>query len=110
MNSYTVDRANWATMTIFEQLGNIYSEVGRSFQARDKGLNKEANAAMLRALDLFDSTVEALIAKKSIRAKEVLRAEDQYLNVFYGESVSKEEVKKLDDYFLAFAIAARLKV
>jgi len=34
--NYQIDRARWAGMTIFEQMGNIGSEVGRTLKAKKK--------------------------------------------------------------------------
>lgn len=99
--SYQVDRQKWAAMTIFEQMGNIGSEVGRSFKAQRTGADFEP--ALVRALDLFDATTEGLIAKRSPRAKEVLRARDQFLSALYDQPDPK-----LEQYFMDFAIAARL--
>ena len=106
-SSFAVDRKKWATMTIFEQMGNIYSEVGRSFNAKRRGDTESAQTAAVRAIDLFDATTEVLIAKKSIKAKEVLCSKDQYLTVFYGDSGTQEE-QSLNKYFMQFALAARI--
>jgi hypothetical protein len=106
MNKYMVDRVKWSNMTIFEQMGNIYSEVGRSFVAKKRGDAVGAEAAVVRALDLFDATTELMVAQKSPRTKEVLRAKDQYLSVLYGDNASQEA--GIDKYFMQFAIAARI--
>lgn len=106
-SSYEIDRKRWANMTIFEQMGNIYSEVGRSFSAKRRLDIVGQDSATVRAIDLFDATVAALIAQKSIRAKEVLRAKDQFLQTLYDESVSESDMGSLDRYFLQFALVAR---
>ncbi|HEU5187571.1 MAG TPA: hypothetical protein VFT87_03640, partial [Candidatus Saccharimonadales bacterium] len=77
--TYAVDRKRWASMSIFEQMGNISSEVGRSIIAKRRNNQEDCNYAVIRALDLFDATVDDLIKQKSSRVKEVLRAKDQYL-------------------------------
>jgi hypothetical protein len=107
MSDFAVDRKKWATMTIFEQMGNIYSEIGRSFSAKRRGDTESAQTAAIRAIDLFDATTDDLITKKSVKAKEVLRSKDQYLNIFYGDSTIQEE-QSLDKYFMQFALAARI--
>ena len=97
---YSVDRERWGRLTILEQMGNIGSEVGRTIKTKKRGDDFEP--ALIRALDLFDATVEALVAKKSHRTKEVLRAKDQFLHALYTR-----EDDKIEEYFMQFAIAAR---
>jgi hypothetical protein len=108
MNSYTVDRVRWSKMNIFEQMGNIYSEVGRSFNAQRKEDHETKDSAMLRAIDLFDATVDDLVKKKSIKSKEVLRAKEEYLKYIYSSDFDDRNASSLEKYFLEFAIAARL--
>ena len=107
MTPYTVDRTKWEKMTIFEQLGNIYSEVGRSFEAKKRGAMALAMPAMYRAIDLFDATVEVLVRNKSPKTKEVLRAKEVYLNTIFDSGEAAEKMASLDRYFYQFAVAAR---
>lgn len=98
---YAVNRDRWNQLSIFEQIGNIGSEVGRTLQLKRKG--QDFQAALIRTLDLFDATVEPLVKIKSHRTKEVLRARDQFLQALF---VSDDP--SLETWFLHFAIAARL--
>lgn len=83
MSSYAVDRRKWAQLSILEQMGNIGSEVGRSIKAKTNGDDQAYQAALLRA-------------------------KDQYLQLFYNPKLaSQAEAKKLENYFTQFAIAAR---
>jgi hypothetical protein len=107
MNSYRVDRRRWATMTIFEQMGNIGSEVGRSISAKRAGNTERFEGSLARALDLFEATIEVMINLKSPRVREVLIARDQFLNLFYGDAPEGDD-QKIENYFMQFAIAARL--
>ena len=104
MNGYAVDRKKWAAMSIFEQMGNISSEVGRSLQAKRKGDEKTADAAVVRALDLFDATTEAWQILSPSRTKELLRAKEEYLAAYSMPSKDNG----IENYFMQFAIAARL--
>lgn len=108
MTDYMVDRERWAHMNIFEQMGNIYSEVGRSFNAKRGGKLENETLAAARAIDLFDATVATLIKKKSVKAREVLRAKDQFLSNLYGKEFDDKDASSLEKYFLEFATAARL--
>lgn len=102
---YAIDQSKWAKLDIFNQMGNIYSEVGRSFKANN---DTDRDMAMARAIDLFDATALALSKTKSPKTKEVLRAKEEYLNIITGKNISKGAMQSLDRYFLQFAIAARL--
>lgn len=106
--AYTVDRKRWSAMTIFEQMGNIYSEVGRSIIAKQRNNQEDCNYAVIRALDLFDATVDDLVRQKSPRTKEVLRAKDQYLHAIYDQNAGHDACINIDRYFMQYAIAARL--
>jgi hypothetical protein len=106
MANYTVDRKKWAKLSIFEQMGNIYSEVGRSFAASNRQDADTTKAATVRAIDLFDATTEVLLAAKSPRLREVLRAKDQYLGALFGDQ-SLANRQSLEAYFMPYAIAAR---
>jgi hypothetical protein len=107
MPNYTVDRKRWAAMNIFEQMGNIYSEVGRSINAKQHNRQQDCEFAVIRALDLFDATVEDLVRQKSPRTKEVLRAKDQYLHIMYDHDTEPKSFADIDRYFMQYAIAAR---
>ena len=109
MTNYTVDSARWSRMNIFEQMGNIYGEVGRSYNAKRSGRVSDVNLATERAIDLFDATIASLVQKKSVQAKEVLRAKDQFLSNLYDE-FDEKDASSLEKYFLEFAVAARLNV
>jgi hypothetical protein len=106
--SYTVDRKRWAAMNIFEQMGNIYSEVGRSIIAKQHNKQSDCDYAVIRALDLFDATVDELVKQKSPRTKEILRAKDQYLHAIYDQPTEANSLTGIDRYFMQYAIAARL--
>lgn len=107
MTPFAVDVAKWGEMTIFEQMGNIYSEVGRSFNAIRKNNLEDRDFAVVRAIDLFDATVVGLVKIKSPKTKEVLRAKDQFLTHVYDPHSTEDQRRSLEQYFLYFAIAAR---
>ena len=105
---YTIDPVNWAQLDIFNQMGNIYSEVGRSFKTRGQDDKVAHDAAIARAIDLFDATIQSQIAAKSPKAREVLRAKEQFLATVTDSHVSQASISSLDRYFMQFAVAARL--
>lgn len=101
MSEHIFDRNKWQNLTIFEQMGNIGSEVGRALAAKRRGDEVAMNGAFFRGLDLIDATTEALAAKKSPRLVEVLRAREQF-----ADSVENSD-NGIEQYFMQFAIAAR---
>ena len=107
MSSYQISRERWAQLSIFEQMGNIGSEVGRAIKAQRSGKADRASKAIDRALDLFDATTEVLVSKKSPRTKEVLRARNEFLRLFY-DGTFEADAANLERYFMQFATAARL--
>lgn len=107
--SYSIDRDKWSKLDIFNQMGNIYSEVGRSINARKSGNDRDFEAALGRAIDLFDATTETLVKQRSPKAKEVLRSKEQFLNLVTQKSIDPAEASRLDQYFLQFAVAARIR-
>lgn len=106
-SNYAVDQVKWAKLDIFNQMGNIYSEVGRSFKTSGDNDRTSHDAAVARAIDLFDATIQAQITAKSPKAREVSRAKEQFLTAVTTPA-TPESISSLDRYFMQFAIAARL--
>lgn len=106
MANYEIDRGRWAQLSIFEQMGNIGAEVGRAVNATRAGKDKRAQGAIDRAVDLLDATVEVLVAQRSPRVKEVLRAREEFLRLFF-DGTFEEDADNIVRYFNLFAIAAR---
>jgi hypothetical protein len=97
-------------MSIFDQMGNISSEVGRSFNAKRRNDNADCLRAVGRAIDLFDATTSVLIANKSSKVKEVLRAKETYLTAIFDTTGQEENDQSLEKYFMQYALAARLSL
>jgi hypothetical protein len=104
MNSHVFDKNGWSTMTMFEQMGNIGSEVGRAINAKHKNDTANMEAAFSRGLDLIDFTAQLWAAEKSPRTQELLRARE----LFAETITTPKEDSTLEKYFMEFAIAARL--
>jgi hypothetical protein len=91
-------------MTLFEQLGNIGSEVGRTFKTVEPD-QKQATA--YRALELFDLT----LADKRWRGRgsELARSREVFCDFVFGDNQYNSDAAGLEKYFMQFAIAARLQ-
>jgi hypothetical protein len=111
MSNKPIDRERWAQLTIYEQMGNIGSEVGRAIKAKREGKEERLQGAIERALDLFSATAEDLVNKhQSHRIKEVLRSRDEFLSLFYDNKFTDSNANAIENYFTHFAIASRLTV
>jgi hypothetical protein len=107
MGEYGFDRARWAQLTFNEQMGNIGAEVGRAIIAHRNGNPVRETRAIDRAIDLFSATVEVTVGTKyAYRLKEVLRARDEFLRLFF-DGTFDTDADKIERYFMYFAFAAR---
>ncbi|HJQ09391.1 MAG TPA: hypothetical protein VJ836_07995 [Candidatus Saccharimonadales bacterium] len=101
MSNHVFDLEKWARLSLFEQMGNIGSEVGRAMNAMQRGDITALQGAYYRGLDLIDATAPNLSTIS--RRRELLRARE-----LFSESVELGKVdKSLDTYFMQYAIAAR---
>lgn len=95
----------WHSLTLFEQLGNIGSEVGRAIRAKVASNPDRMWSALERALELFDLTVSDPSLRH--RLKEICRAREVVLDYLVGGNVYASSAEDLDRYFMAYAWAAR---
>ena len=104
MSSHVFDSKQWAEMDIFNQMGNIGSEVGRALTAKRQGNVERSQAAFYRGLDLIDETVRIWATKNKPGLKELL-----YARELFAESITTDKIDPtLEAYFMQFAVAARL--
>ena len=94
-----INREKWASLSLLEQMGNISSEVGRAINSRENPARRDS--AVERALDLFSATAAC---HSGLRLREILRARDEFLRLFYDDSTDFRGVER---YFHYFALAAR---
>ena len=107
MGDYIFDRSRWKQLTFYEQMGNIGAEVGRAIIAHRSGNIARETRAIDRAIDLFSATAEALVhTEYSYRLKEVLRARDEFLRLFFDNTFDFD-ADNIERYFMYFAYAAR---
>ena len=94
----------WSRLSLSEQMGNIGSEVSRAalWQGKDAA---SFQAAVLRALELFDLTVRD--PRWGARLKEICRSREVFCDAAMGEQEYGSLLADLEPYFDDFAIAAR---
>ena len=104
MSDHIFDTIAWAEMDMFNQMGNIGSEVGRALKAKREGKLDRSQSAFYRGLDLIDETARLWANKHKAGLKELL-----YARELFAESVTTDKIDPtLEKYFMQFAIAARL--
>jgi hypothetical protein len=97
--------ARWATYSVVEQLGNVGSEVSRAIRARATGNTVRFEAALVRALDLFDLTATDP-RWRGARRREILRAREEFCRLFFDGNADPAVVAATERYFLHLARAA----
>lgn len=95
----------WNKFNIFEQMANIGSEVFRTISWRKKD-ERLSEAALLRALELMDLTIDD--KKNRDRLKEICRMREVLIDYFYGQNQYHSTDKFFQNYFYAFNYAARI--
>jgi hypothetical protein len=97
----------WRELSLAEQLGNIGSEVGRAIRWASKDPQR-AQAALYRALDLFDLTLDDdRHRRQPARLRELARAREVVVDFLAGDNVYRSTGESLEKYFAHFAVAAR---
>ena len=88
-----------------EQLGNIGTEVARAHRAQASGSVDRFDAALDRALELFDLTLGD--PRWRGRRREIGRAREVVCDYLVGDNEFQSSSEALDAYFIEFAVAAR---
>jgi hypothetical protein len=94
----------WQQFSLVQQLGNVGSEVSRALRWKDKD-TRLFDAAMVRALELLDLTIQDLRWKG--RLKELTRAREMLCDAWLGGKEYHTDLEGLNRYFFNFALAAR---
>lgn len=102
MSSHVFDAQAWASQSVFWQLGNIGSEVGRALSAKHQGNERRMISAFYRGIDLINATIDAWV-EQGKPPYELLIAREQ----FAKSILTDEEDPTLEKYFTEFAIVAR---
>ena len=109
MNTQHRDLAQgqWWTLSLFEQLGNVGSEVSRTIRWRSRNPDM-AKGAFYRALDLMDLTLaDPRYRHSPARLREIARTREVMVDFFAGSNQYGSHEVGLQKYFDAFALAAR---
>ena len=108
MQHVDLQNNRWYELTLVEQMANIGSEIERAIKWKNKGNSDYAGLANIRALELFDLTLNDKRYGKGIR--EITRARELWLDYYMGENQYSQTENQWKKYFLGFAFAARNKI
>ncbi|MBQ3309680.1 hypothetical protein IJG78_03320 [Candidatus Saccharibacteria bacterium] len=99
------DYANgkWARLPLTLQMGNIGSEISRALNWQKKAKKKYQDAAIDRALELFDLTI-ACHANSPSKEKEICRAREEFCEYFFGTNDLEIDKKAMLNYYDQFAL------
>lgn len=100
-------QGRWFNLTLYEQLGNVGSEVGRALKRQKADDFASRDQALARAFDLLDLTIKD--SRWRARLKEICRAREVLADFFYGGNRYGSSPEALEEYFCQFARAARLR-
>ena len=105
MHNGLITNEKWESLSVYSQLANIGSEVGRAFKWKKAGVKERADGAFYRARELFDAT---LADKKNWKkTREINIAKELFADLFFNRGEYKETPENLEKYFTEFAILAR---
>jgi hypothetical protein len=96
----------WQSLTFFEQMANVGSEVERTIKWRNKGNAQYCRMAFERALELLDFTISD--PKNIKKLKELVRLREALADYFAFDNEYQSTDKIWQNYFYAFNFAARI--
>jgi hypothetical protein len=96
----------WHSLTFFEQMAHIGSEIERTIKWIKKGNSEYSTLAFIRALELIDLTITD--KKNKTRLKELTRAREILADHFFFNNSYNTTDQQWSNYFLSFTFAARI--
>ncbi len=97
----------WQQMSLYEQMGNIGSEVCRAFLFLERKETVSLNNSRLRVLELLDMTLKDSRWMQESKFHELIRLREILIDSLFEKNMYKNTPEMLKTYFLSFAIMAR---
>ncbi len=69
MHNDLILKEKWESLSVYMQLANVLSEVGRALKWQTQNIPLRSESAFLRAIELFDATIAD--KKNHLRKKEI---------------------------------------
>jgi hypothetical protein len=95
----------WQSLSFFEQMANVGSEVERTIKWKEKGNAEYSWMALERGLELLDLTIGD--AKNKTKLRELTRLREVLSDYFAFDNEYQSQDASLQKYFYAFNFAAR---
>lgn len=96
----------WQQFNLWEQLGNIGSEISRAWYWEEKGNETSRQNSLERALELINLTLTD--SRHLGRLKEVARLQEVVADIWAKTGIYHLTLKELKDYLTPFAWLARV--
>jgi hypothetical protein len=97
----------WWSLSLAQQLGNVGSEISRAAGWSTRSPER-AEAALYRALELIDLTLEDPRHRQSVaRLREIARLREVVVDLFAGPNQYGSTAASLQKHLDAYAVAAR---
>ncbi len=97
----------WRTLSFFEQMANVGSEVERAISWEEKNNLGYRALAFERALELLDLTIDD--SKNKPKLNELLRLREVLVDYFCFQNAFSSSPKLWRSYFVPFNFAARIE-
>ncbi len=100
-----IDRQRWQSLTFYQQMGNIASELSRAIKFKNQNDVERMNSSLWRLLELMDLTTDD--EKNKSRLKELCRFKEVLSDWYSQTHVYDVNPESLKSYSLNFAMMAR---
>ncbi len=100
-----IDQARWQSLSFYEQLGNIASELSRAIKFKEANDGPHLDSSLWRLLELLDLTVDD--KKNKSRLRELCRFKEVLCDWYCRTKLYDVDPESLKNYALNFAMLAR---
>lgn len=97
----------WFSMSIYEQLANIWAEVWRSINNKDSWNIERFNESIQRTYELFDMSIDDKKWRNTSKLKEILMIRELVWDYFFWDNEYKSDKTFFDRYFFEVSVIAQ---
>ena len=97
------DIEHWSKLSFFEQMANLYSEIGRTLKWKSKNNEEMAQKAFFRALDIIDVLI-VCHTKKYDTLRELCRLRENFCESFIESDLDNLSVIDKDLSHYAYSL------